>query len=250
MRVHTIQGYIQNIFLVEYEDRLLLLDGCGRADVDTVCDFITKKLNRELSELALIVVTHMHPDHAGGAHKLRDLTGAQIASHPKAPGWYASFLGRSAHIVDLILMHWVAHRIGRKKKRGWFNPILKPDIKLEDNQLLPGFPDWKVLQTPGHTNHDLSLYHEDGNWLYVADLVVWVKGQYHPPYPVYYPNRYKDSLRRLLTLGQPNLLFAHVKATQFTEEEVNSLIAIAPTEPSSYLRAMKSRIVRAFTKNR
>ena len=30
--------------------------------------------------LKRVMVTHMHPDHAGGAHKLRKLTGAKIAA--------------------------------------------------------------------------------------------------------------------------------------------------------------------------
>jgi len=121
---------------------------------------------------------------------------------------------------------------------------------LEDGQPLPFFEDWTVLHTPGHTNHDLSLYHKTSHWLYVADLIVRVKGQYHPPYPVYYPNRYKDSLKRLLTLEQPTLLFAHVKTSQLSQEEINQLISVAPSEPSDYVKAMKSRIKRAFRRDR
>ncbi len=66
MHIHTLEGYIQNIYLVEYPDKLMLLDGCCRADVDTVFDYITEQLKRPITDLKLIVVTHMHPDHIGG----------------------------------------------------------------------------------------------------------------------------------------------------------------------------------------
>ncbi|MAO29492.1 MAG: Zn-dependent hydrolase, partial [Alteromonas sp.] len=32
MRLHTLSGYIQHIYLAEHDDGLLLLDGCSRAD--------------------------------------------------------------------------------------------------------------------------------------------------------------------------------------------------------------------------
>ena len=64
MKIHTLSGYIQHIYLAEHEHGLLLLDGCSRADVETVSQFITETLHRPLSDLKLIVVTHMHPDHA------------------------------------------------------------------------------------------------------------------------------------------------------------------------------------------
>ncbi|MCS4306858.1 glyoxylase-like metal-dependent hydrolase (beta-lactamase superfamily II) [Rheinheimera pacifica] len=89
MQLHIIPGYIQNIYLVQDAAGLLLLDGCSRADVSTVCDFISKKLALPLTALKLVVVTHMHPDHAGGAHLLRRKTGASIACHPKACLWYS-----------------------------------------------------------------------------------------------------------------------------------------------------------------
>ena len=71
LKLHCLNGYIQNIYLAEYADKLLLLDGCCRADINVIEDFIINQLNRPMSDLALIVVTHMHPDHAGAANVLR-----------------------------------------------------------------------------------------------------------------------------------------------------------------------------------
>jgi hypothetical protein len=70
IKLHKLDGYIQTILLAEYTDKLLLLDGCSRADVSLIKHFITDTLQRPLTELQLVVVTHMPPAHAGAAHKL------------------------------------------------------------------------------------------------------------------------------------------------------------------------------------
>jgi glyoxylase-like metal-dependent hydrolase (beta-lactamase superfamily II) len=246
MKIHTLKGYIQNIFLVEYADKLLLLDGCGSADVNAVCTFITNELNRPLSDVKLIVVTHMHPDHAGGAHKLRDKTGAKIMCHPKAPSWYRSLLGRTAHLIDLLLMQYVAKRIGKRYQFGWYNPVLKPDAFLEDGQRLPEFEEWTAYYTPGHTDHDLSLYHQQTNKLYVADLIVKVKKRLHPPYPVCHPNQYRESLRKLFLLDNPVLMFAHVPETVLSHEDIEGVMALAPDKPKNHWHSTKARVMRVF----
>ena len=97
MQLHAIAGYIENIYLVEDQAGLMLLDGCSRADVETVCRYIGDEMGLPLSALKLIVVTHMHPDHAGGARLLQQRSGALLACHPKAPGWYRGIAGRAAH---------------------------------------------------------------------------------------------------------------------------------------------------------
>ncbi|GAL35099.1 Zn-dependent hydrolase [Vibrio maritimus] len=40
MKIHQISGYIQQIYLAEYPDKLLLLDGASRADVGTILRYI------------------------------------------------------------------------------------------------------------------------------------------------------------------------------------------------------------------
>ncbi|WP_137165433.1 MBL fold metallo-hydrolase [Salinimonas lutimaris] len=244
MQIHTLKGYIQHIFLVREGDRLLLLDGCGRADIPMVCQFIEHTLQLPLSALKLIVVTHMHPDHAGGAHRLRALSGAQIASHPKASAWYAGLSGRIAHAVDVALMYWVAKRLGKPRKNGWYSPILKPDLILEDEQRLPGFSDWQVLYTPGHTDHDLSLRHVPGGEMYVADLLVQVKGQLRPPYPICHPNQYRRSLQRVAALPVASLLMAHVPTRPMASIPFEQIISDAPVLPKNHWYATKDRLVR------
>lgn len=244
MQIHRLQGYIQNIFLIEDQGGLLLLDGCSRADVDQVCQFITATLQRPLSDLRLVVVTHMHPDHAGGAHALRRRSGARIACHPHAPGWYRGLAGRTAHAIDVLLTWWVAGRLGKRKSHIWYNPVLAPDSILLDGQALPGFPDWQVLYTPGHTDHDLSLWHVPTQQLYVADLIVRVRRQLTAPYPICHPNQYRQSLQRVQALQPVTLYFAHVPEQAGAAVPFTALIEQAPRHPKNHWYSMRNRIAR------
>lgn len=242
MKLHTLSGYIQHIYLVEDNAGLLLLDGCSRADVDMVCGYITQTLGRPLNDLKLIVVTHMHPDHAGGAMRLRERTGAQVAAHPKASNWYSGIAGRTAHSIDLLLTLWVASRIGKPKAPVWYNPILAPDLMVKDGQRLPQFSDWQVMYTPGHTDHDLSLVHLPTKQAYIADVLVKVKGELVPPYPLCHPNQYRESLKMLAQSQIDTFFCAHVPPTAKADIDFEHVIENAPRKPKNHWHSSKNRI--------
>lgn len=245
MKVHHLQGYIQSIFLVEYPDKLLLLDGCSRADASLICSFITENLNRPVSDLKLVVVTHMHPDHAGAAHKLRKLTGCQIASSKHMHHWYSGWDGWLMYFTDLFLARWVARR--QKKSRQWlyYWPWLNPDIRLTDKETLPGFDEWQVLETPGHTDRDLSLRHVPSNRIYVADLLVTVKGRYIPPFPVFYLNNYRKSVEKVLSYQPESLWLAHSGEITLDEDDIEHLKSVMPKRPATHWRAIKYKLRKA-----
>ena len=117
MNIHHLSGYIQSIYLVEYPHGLLLLDGCCRADVAMIRKFIEQDLQRPLSDLKTLIVTHMHPDHAGAAHKLRRLTGCVIVSADKPTQWYRGFNGLLMHWIDMALTVYVAKRLQKPWKK-------------------------------------------------------------------------------------------------------------------------------------
>ena len=244
MKIHQINGYIQSIYLIEYPDGLMLLDGCCRADIDLVEHTITQQLRRPLSDLKLVVVTHMHPDHAGGADKLRQRCGCQIASVERPRHWYGGWDGALMHLTDIFLAGWVANRMGKPKRNLWYNAKLHPDIQLTDSQYLPGFPEWQVLETPGHTDRDISLLHTPSQKIYVADLMVKVKKRFIPPFPIFHPNQYRASLYRLLHLQPQAVWLAHGGEVQLTEHDYQHLLARAPHTPRTHWRATKAKLKR------
>lgn len=244
MKIHRFQGYIQSIYLVEYTDKLLLLDGCCRADISLIQNIICVQLNRPLSDLKLIVVTHMHPDHAGAADKLRSLTGCKIASAKMPAQWYKGLKGRLSHLVDIGLAAWVAYRMKRPKKNLWYSPHLKVDYQLLDQDKLPGFSDWCVVTTIGHTDRDLSVWHASSKRIYVADLMVKVKNRFIPPIPVNYPSQYRASLDKLHKLQPNSVMLAHGAEVKLTEKDYDHLMTVAPHKPLTIWTPAKNRFKR------
>lgn len=246
MKIHQLEGYIQDIYLVEYPEGLLLLDGCCKADVTTVTRFISEELNRPLSDLKLVVVTHMHPDHAGAAHPLREITGCKIAAANVEGHWYEGIDGKLMYLTDVALANWVAGKLKKPRQNLWYATHLEADYKLDDGDHLPGFSEWKALHTQGHTDRDLSLLHEASRSIYVADLVVTVKGRYIPPFPVFHPNRYKRSINLLKELSPEFIYLAHGGKVQLTDSDYEYLFEKAPRKPQTPWRVVKAKFKRMW----
>jgi glyoxylase-like metal-dependent hydrolase (beta-lactamase superfamily II) len=249
MHIHHLHGYIQSIYLIEYPEKLMLLDGCCRADVDMLKDFIENTLQRPLSDLKIVLVTHMHPDHAGAAATLRQLTQCKIVSADKSTHWYRGFQGRVMHLADLILTAWVAGRLGKPRKNLWYPANLEIDCKLNDGDSVPEFDDWFVLETPGHTDRDLSVVHRQSHRVYVADLIVKVKKRFISPFPVFYPNQYKASLKRIIEQQFTSIMLAHGGEVQLSADDYERLLKSAPNEPKTPWRATKARIKQMLSRS-
>ncbi len=208
-KIHHLKGYIQSLYLVEYPDKLLLLDGGSRGDVKRIENFITETLNRKISDLKLIVVTHLHPDHAGAAPHLRKKHNIPIAGHPELDYWYNGFWGIIQHFIDTLLAWYVATKSRNNYKRMWYQRSLKPDFELCDGQHLPEFYDWEVICTPGHTTHDISIYNRKDKIIYIGDLAIKLGGKFNLPFPVALPDVMEKSLEKVMNLEIDKILFAH-----------------------------------------
>ncbi len=208
-KIHYIKGHIQNIFVAEYTDKILLLDGGCRSDAKIIEEFITKTINRQMSDIKLIVVTHNHTDHAGGAQILRKKFNIPIAAYYNIDKWYEGFSGKIQHFVDFIFSWRVVIKSKKAHKRMWHNRFVKPNFRLFNKNVLPFFYEWEVIHTPGHTSHDISLYQQPSKILYIGDVVVQFNEKFHLPFPLHFPVEIKKSLEKLSKLEIKKILFAH-----------------------------------------
>jgi glyoxylase-like metal-dependent hydrolase (beta-lactamase superfamily II) len=228
LKLHVIKGYVESIYLVEYNEGLMLLDGACRPDVSVICDFIQVTLNRNLQDLKVVVVTHVHPDHAGAAHKLRDKTGCLIVTGENEGNWYKGLWGFVMYLTDMCLVQYLALRVTKKIKNVYYPRFLDADIYLSDLQSVPYFPEWKVLKSPGHTDCDLSLWYEKSGLMYVADNILRVGEKFISPFPVYYPDHYISTLNRYIELDVDNYLLAHGGRVTVSAEQIKSIINKVP----------------------
>lgn len=242
MQIHRLQGYIQEIYLVEYPHGLLLLDGMSRCDIDMLRRFVTHDLARPFTDLKLVVVTHMHPDHAGAAQALRHITGCAIASAHHRRQWYGGLHGIGKLAVDMYLAHWMAGKMKKPRRNIWYWPYLKPDYRLRHGNALPGFEDWCVLETPGHTDRDLSVYHAASSTAYTGDLILKLRRGLAVPFPVFLPDAYRASLQQIADLQPQTLLLAHGGIIQPTADDFAAMLDMAPVLPLTMVASWRRRI--------
>ena len=109
-------------------------------DVGMEPENLLKKLKKEiaLEELALIILTHSHPDHTLALPPILKATKARVALHEQ----------------EL--------KSGIKSMMGFPVPEIKPDILLKGGEKLDlGNFSLEVIHTPGHTPGSICLY-QDG----------------------------------------------------------------------------------------
>lgn len=236
--IHEIEGYISTIPLIEYEKELLLFDSGCINDIKRIEDYCQQMLKRSPEDIKLIVVSHMHPDHSGGAAELRRKYGIPIAAHTEADRWYAGPGGALQHKLDCYMASTVAYRNRRRLERILFHRYIYPDYLLEEGQVLPFFPDWKVLHVPGHTLHDLAFFHAGERIAYIADLLCDVKGKNQLPLPILFPGEMRASYDKLASLEAHTILRSHGKTiyTDDPEQLFTSMKALLNHPATSFVK--------------
>ena len=237
MKIHQIKGYIQTIYLVENDGHFLLLDGCCRCDVLVVKSFIEDELASDFSKLKLVITTHAHPDHSGGLTEFQKF-GIKVAGPIKLNDWYKGFSGFLTYQIDILLTYLVALNKKRGFKNIFFPRKTKLDFILKEGEVIPGFEDWKVIECPGHTSMDISLHHSDLSLAYVADNFVGNSKNVFRPYPIVYPDLYKNSLKRYIDLGVTRFLIAHHGEVKISQDRINELIETTPVKPRKHTNTL------------
>ncbi len=204
-----------------------------------------------------VVVTHMHPDHAGLAGRIRERSGAWIAMHRA-----------DAELIDLMRteaekpdgegpLQWLLRAGATEREReeledsgGQVDPPARPDRILEDGDLvdLPGRR-LRTVWTPGHSPGHICLHLEDRDLLFTGDHLLPEITPHVGLYPYDRPDEdplggYLASLARTAEMGVEDAMPAHQYAfsgiprrakeiIEHHEERLAELLDLLEDEPQT-----------------
>ena len=170
--VHRLGSSLVNFYLVEEGDRLTVIDA-GLPGYRKRLDSALAELDRSLSDVEAVVLTHGHADHVGFAEGVRAEAGIpvhihegdeQLARTGKAP---RGERGPVPYLWRPQLWRFLAHAI----PNGIMPAKIAEVTTFGDAVTLdvPGRP--RVVHTPGHTRGSATFVLEDRGVAFVGDAL-------------------------------------------------------------------------------
>ena len=147
-------------------------------------------------KLAHIIVTHHHIDHCGGAHALRQATGARICLHPTEARLLSEWRAAAPQDVDIPAEpQTLAERLGAWRRA---TAQTTADCLVQGSDTIQvGGVTIEVIDTPGHTLGSISLFLREESVLFTGDTVLGLGTVAIMPPPHGDMALYMQSLERL-----------------------------------------------------
>lgn len=168
-----------NTYLID-DGHLIVVDPGSEQNVRLLTRYLQHFLQRKVTDIDLIVLTHLHPDHTDGVAALRVLCQAPVAAssvvrhfaeqHSQAGKIFPPIAHLAGHALPGMLHHFDLF------PPPYMQQMKLVDIWLEDVMALPKHLYWRVIASPGHTPESLCLYHPFTYELLCGDTMITMSG--------------------------------------------------------------------------
>lgn len=223
--IHRIESDLGARFMCQYvlvgEERTLLLDTGLAETPEQVIGPYLESIGLSLEAIDDVVISHADVDHCGGNRALRERNPhARFSCHELDRHWVESNRAMLAENYcwyeaygfgpDKEAKEWLLEELGGDA------PI---DVGLRGGETLRLSPDWRVeiLHLPGHTPGHLGVWDPRSEAVIIIDAALKDgiydrEGNRLIPPRYYDLEAYRETIRRLTTLGPELLLTAHYPA--------------------------------------
>ena len=209
-----------NVYLVRDGSSWILVDAAWANDGPRIRAAARSLLGPGLAPSA-ILLTHVHPDHAGSARELAEAWGCPVYTHPAevplATGDFAA-MAEYAGPLDRWLILPLMRAIGRRRREAILAGsslagIVQP---LQPEGAIPGMEAWRWIHTPGHTPGHVAYVRARDQVVISGDAILTLK-----------VNAWSGFLRQEQGLSGPPWY-----TTWDRQAAIASIIEIAALEPS------------------
>ncbi len=215
------QPYPPNVFLIKEGGVGALIDS-GFSDDESYNTRIKFLEAHSDAKIKYIVLTHHHYDHASGAHRLREATGAQIVVHRDEVSW---LLNPDNETGDMEIPE--DQKEAREQAKKWRLEAAKatPDVLVDDGHVLEiGALHLKLVHTPGHTAGHLCMLIPEEKLLFAGDNVLGVGTAAIAPPPNGDMGQYVASLKKMQALEAELLAPGHGPVVKEPNRKIQELI--------------------------
>jgi glyoxylase-like metal-dependent hydrolase (beta-lactamase superfamily II) len=167
-RIPLLGDWINGFALRDTDGQLTLIDFGLKGSAKKVLAAV-EAIGAGPTNVTRILLTHAHPDHAGGAAEIARRTGHSMGIHADDAAYLAE--GRSPPRDASLWLGRMFNRIGAGK----FEAVPVGE-RLTDGQLLPVSGGLRVIHTPGHSPGHVAFHHEPTGVLITGDSIFNVLG--------------------------------------------------------------------------
>lgn len=172
-RIPLIGDYV-NGFLLRDEDGQVTLVDMGIASSGPKVIAALRSVGSGPGDVTRLLLTHCHPDHAGGAAYVSRETGRPVDIHAADAAYVRT--GTQPDVDPSSRLGRLFRRLPQPRQEG-----VTVGEELTDGQVLSFAGGIRVVHTPGHSPGHASYLHEDSGVLITGDAIFNVLGRRWPP---------------------------------------------------------------------